>query len=101
MLRCIKRGNSMGVCSLMQTYVYKGRVEGAFFDLNGNPTKMVRKVLEGTQRSNIAKKQREGKRADYPDCSKRWSQDEGAPLVVGSVSSIHLLSCFLLCHEHL
>ena len=39
---------------------------------------MVRKVAEGTHRAKIADKERESRRLDNPNCSRRWAQDQGA-----------------------
>jgi hypothetical protein len=61
-----------------QEYTYRGRVVGAFFDEHGLPTAALRAVLEGDARHAVAKKEREGRRLDYPDCNKRWSQTSGA-----------------------
>lgn len=61
----------------MQEYKYVGRVEGAFFDKYGRPTKMIQRVLEATERHKIAQLKREHEQSKYPPCSTKWSQNEG------------------------
>lgn len=67
------------VSHVMQEYKYKGRLVGAFFDEQGFPTALSRRMWEASARHKGAVEERKNKRLSYPDCSTRWSSNSGVP----------------------
>eukprot|EP00892_Ulva_mutabilis_P005609 jgi/Ulvmu1/341/UM001_0345.1 len=62
----------------LKEYEYKGRLVGAFFDEQGLPTALSRRMWEGNSRHKAVLEERKNKKLAYPTCNSRWSAAKGS-----------------------
>lgn len=83
----------------VQEYTYMGRVEGAFFDREGQVTDQLRRVLQGSRRAKAAEVERKSRRSDHPGCNKRWSEAQGARSMPPRFSALPLHPFFFIAQH--
>ena len=59
-------------------YTYIGKLEGYFYDIDGNPKDGVRVFEEGVKRGQIAKKQEGDEKLKFPGCNSLYTPETGA-----------------------
>ena len=65
-----------------ENYKYIGRLNGHFYDSEGNPTEALDRFHECTKEGNQEKEAEEADRAKFPPCNSRWSRTEGKKKVL-------------------
>ena len=76
-----------------ENYKYIGRLNGHFYDSEGNPTEALDRFHECTKEGNQEKEAEEADRAKFPPCNSRWSRTEGKQSINMECFSSCLFNC--------
>ena len=76
----------------LQNYKPAGKVQGAFYDADGQAQPILHEVHAAAERHAKAEEERANKRSEAPECSRRWSQNSGMLLQEPPISSNQLIT---------
>lgn len=76
----------------LQNYKPAGKVQGAFYDAEGQAQPILHEVHAAAERHAKAEEERANKRSEAPECSRRWSQNSGMLLQEPPISSNQLIT---------
>ena len=95
----------------LQEYIFKGYLPGGpFYDSRGNPTAMLREVVDGAKEAERLEAIRKANEKQHPPCNTKWTAKTGgevplkplhllSPLSLGSACLPRPLPCCLsMCH---
>ncbi|XP_048236064.1 membrane-associated progesterone-binding protein 4 isoform X2 [Ricinus communis] len=60
-----------------KSYMFVGKLLGPYYDMQGNPTKLLKGVEAKAARGAQLLEKQKHEEAKQPSCNSRWSQDEG------------------------
>lgn len=81
------------IAVVLQTYTYKGKLIGRFFDEQGAATAALQSVHERAKEGERLKAERAEEEKNWPSCNTKWTQEEGAS------SRVSLLGCVRACRS--
>lgn len=62
---------------LLQTYPYKGKLIGRFYDQSGKATSELASVHQRAREGETFKADRKKEEEKWPNCNTKWTQEEG------------------------